>query len=74
MDYRLDLTSYRCPLPLLMTKRALATLQQGDRLFLSLAPDAAVNDIHRLCQMLDLSASEVSDPLQLCIEKPANKG
>lgn len=55
MDYRLDLTTYRCPLPLLMTKRALATLQQGDRLFISLSNDAAVNDIVQLCFSLGLT-------------------
>lgn len=49
MDYQLDLTAYRCPLPLLMTKKALSGLAKGDTLHLSLSDDANVDDIRLLC-------------------------
>lgn len=49
MDYQLDLTAYRCPLPLLMTKKALLGLAKGDTLHLSLSDDANIDDICLLC-------------------------
>lgn len=55
MDYQLDLTAYRCPLPLLMTKKALLGLAKGDILHLSLSDDANVDDIRLLCIELGYS-------------------
>lgn len=55
MDYQLDLTAYRCPLPLLMTKKALLGLSKGDILHLSLSDDANVDDIRLLCIELGYS-------------------
>ncbi|QIM65352.1 sulfurtransferase TusA family protein [Frederiksenia canicola] len=44
MDYQLDLTAYRCPLPLLMTKKALQQLKQGELLKVLLNETATLND------------------------------
>lgn len=55
MDYQLDLTAYRCPLPLLMTKKALSGLEKGDTLHLSLSDDANIDDICLLCVELGYS-------------------
>lgn len=48
MDYQLDLREYRCPLPLLMTKRALAQLEQGDRLYIWVEDLVSVGDFQLL--------------------------
>lgn len=50
MDYQLDLRSYLCPLPLLMTKKALVHLKQGDRLNVLLNDKSSVADFELLCQ------------------------
>ena len=52
MEYQLDLTAYRCPLPLLMIKKALATLAKGDVLWVTLAEHSSVEDIRLLCSEL----------------------
>lgn len=44
MDYQLDLTAYHCPLPLLMTKKALQQLKQGELLKVLLNETATLND------------------------------
>lgn len=55
MDYQLDLTAYRCPLPLLMTKKALKGLEQGDKLYLLLNHDVALNDFELLAEHRNFS-------------------
>lgn len=50
MDYQLDLTAYRCPLPLLMTKKALAELAKGDTLTVHLAEGSNLADFRLLCE------------------------
>lgn len=50
MDYQLDLTAYRCPLPLLMTKKALKGLEQGDKLYLLLNEYVGLNDFQLLAE------------------------
>ena len=43
----LDLREYRCPMALLMAKRACATLEQGEKITLSVIDSGAVKDIPR---------------------------
>lgn len=57
MDYRLDLTAYRCPLPLLMTKKALRSLAQGERLSV-LLEEGSVADFHLLAEQLGFDCRE----------------
>lgn len=47
-EYRLDLSGYDCPLPLLMTKKALNSLAIGDCLTLVLNRSVAVGDFRLL--------------------------
>lgn len=51
-EYRLDLSGYDCPLPLLMTKKALNSLAVGDSLTLVLNRSVAVEDFRLLCRQL----------------------
>lgn len=53
MNYQLDLTTYACPLPLLMTKKALITLEQGDKLDVLLA-SPYLTDFELLAQELGI--------------------
>ncbi len=50
MEYQLDLSDYRCPLPVLMTKRALRSLTQGERLSVIVRHDVSLNDFALLCE------------------------
>ncbi|MCK3658901.1 hypothetical protein A4G18_09325 [Pasteurellaceae bacterium Pebbles2] len=50
MNYQLDLRQYRCPLPLLMAKKALDNLPTGAILELVLNEQSAVQDFIVLCQ------------------------
>lgn len=51
--YELDLTHYRCPLPLLATKKALMTLNPNDELWVCLNRDSAIDDFKLLCSELN---------------------
>lgn len=68
MLYKLDLTTYRCPLPLLMTKKALTQLQQGDELVIELNSLSAVQDFKLLCEQYQYQLQEISSG-QLKISK-----
>ncbi|UKH16253.1 sulfurtransferase TusA family protein [Actinobacillus pleuropneumoniae] len=48
--YQLDLRQYRCPLPLLMTKKALNQLALNERLVLLLDLASSVQDFELLCE------------------------
>ncbi|KAE9535364.1 sulfurtransferase TusA family protein [Ursidibacter arcticus] len=62
MDYQLDLTAYSCPLPLLITKRAIQQLNKGERLLLKVSPYTIFSDFELLCQQQgDLSITQKSD-------------
>ncbi|MDO5053812.1 MAG: sulfurtransferase TusA family protein [Pasteurella oralis] len=50
MDYFLDLTSFTCPLPLLMSQKALKQLNPAETLTLMLNNESTINDIKLLCQ------------------------
>lgn len=44
MQYQLDVTSFSCPIPLLLAKQALAKLHENDQLILWLNAASAVED------------------------------
>lgn len=48
--YQLDLRQYRCPLPLLMAKKALNQLSTNEQLILSLNLESSVQDFELLCE------------------------
>ena len=48
MDYQLDLREYRCPLPLLMTKKALKALPKKATLSVFLSRDTSLADFELL--------------------------
>ncbi|WP_150539080.1 sulfurtransferase TusA family protein [Actinobacillus vicugnae] len=48
--YQLDLRAYSCPLPLLMTKKALATLPEPARLVIYLNRTSSPDDFELLCE------------------------
>ena len=52
MDYQLDLTAYRCPLPLLMTKKALKTLPKQDKLQVLISEQTSRTDFELLANQL----------------------
>ncbi|WP_077433839.1 sulfurtransferase TusA family protein [Rodentibacter ratti] len=53
MDYQLDTRGYRCPLPLLMIKKALASLGENDRLLVLISTESSKKEIEQLCESLD---------------------
>lgn len=68
MDYRLDLTAYRCPLPLLMAKKALKSLAQGDSLTVLLhAP--TLSDFYLLAKDNNTDCRLISNENQIVILK-----
>ncbi|WHP46589.1 sulfurtransferase TusA family protein [Mannheimia bovis] len=50
MKYSLDLTGYSCPLPLLMTKKAMTDLKKGDSLEVVLNQQSSLADFELLAQ------------------------
>ncbi|GJJ80911.1 sulfurtransferase TusA family protein [Pasteurella canis] len=50
MDYFLDLTPFTCPLPLLMSQKALKQLNQTETLTLILNNRSTIDEIKLLCQ------------------------
>lgn len=50
MKYSLDLTSYACPLPLLMAKKAMNDLKKGDSLAILLNQQSSLADFELLAQ------------------------
>ncbi|WGE89887.1 sulfurtransferase TusA family protein [Actinobacillus arthritidis] len=49
-SYQLDLRQYRCPLPLLMTKKALNQLALNEQLVLLLDLTSSVQDFELFCE------------------------
>jgi tRNA 2-thiouridine synthesizing protein A len=71
-DTEIDTSGLNCPLPLLKTKRALASMQVGERLRIIATDRAAFIDIPVYCeisvhQLID--SSEIDDKLIFVIEK-----
>ncbi|OOF47082.1 sulfurtransferase TusA family protein [Rodentibacter trehalosifermentans] len=61
MDYQLDTQNYRCPLPLLMIKKALATLEEDDRLLVLISTESSVKEIEQLCETLNCICQQNED-------------
>jgi tRNA 2-thiouridine synthesizing protein A len=71
-DTEIDTSGLNCPLPLLKAKKALSTMQVGQRLRLIATDRAAFIDIPVYCeisvhQLID--SSEIEDKLIFIIEK-----
>ena len=54
MEYQLDTREYRCPLPLLMTKKAINTLAPNDVLTVWLAAESDIEDFRLFCEAQQL--------------------
>jgi len=71
-DTEIDTSGLNCPLPLLKAKKALSTMQAGERLRLIATDPGAFIDIPVYCeisvhQLID--SSEIEDKLIFIIEK-----
>lgn len=72
MQYRLDLTGYICPLPLLMARQVLDKLEKGGILTLFLNHTSAVTDFVSLCEQQGyqlISTENSADKFILTIKK-----
>ena len=69
MRYQLDVRQYRCPVPVLMTKRALASLQAGDQLTVLVTEQSTVHDVQLLCEEMGYALA-INDAFTLEISKP----
>ncbi|AUI65563.1 MULTISPECIES: sulfurtransferase TusA family protein [Glaesserella] len=49
MNYLLDLSNYRCPIPLLMAKRAIEKLHRNEQLDIILNSESLLQDFFLLC-------------------------
>ena len=54
MEYQLDTREYRCPLPLLMTKKVVNTLAPNDVLTVWLAAESDIEDFRLFCEAQQL--------------------
>lgn len=68
MKYQLDLTNYRCPMPLLMTQKALKGLQQDDILCVQLNADNGSRDIELYCRQQGYDFSKITQDSALIVE------
>lgn len=55
MRHYLDLQSYLCPLPLLMTKKALSQLKAGEELIVLLNEQSSQRDFELLCYTMGIT-------------------
>lgn len=73
-DTEIDTSGLNCPLPLLKTKKALVTMQAGERLKVIATDRGAFIDIPVYCEMSDnslIDTSETDKELIFIIEKGA---
>jgi len=71
-DTEIDTSGLNCPLPLLKAKKALSTMQVGERLRLIATDRAAFIDIPVYCEISVhhlIDSSEIEDKLIFIIEK-----
>ncbi len=71
-DTELDTSGLNCPLPLLKTKKALLTMQDGERLRVISTDRGAFIDIPVYCEMTEnslIDTSETENELIFIIEK-----
>ena len=72
VDTEIDTSGLNCPLPLLKTKKALVTMQPGERLRVIATDRGAFIDIPVYCEMSDnalIDTSETENELIFIIEK-----
>ncbi|MDU8924149.1 sulfurtransferase TusA family protein [Pasteurellaceae bacterium LIM206] len=72
MQYQLDLTTYLCPLPLLMAKNALSKLEKHDRIEILLNPAGTLRDFELLCEKEGyrfISVEPCDNAVKIIIEK-----
>lgn len=71
MKYSLDLTSYSCPLPLLMTKKAMNDLKKGDSLLVLLNKQSCLADFELLAKehhcLIDITEQAVENRILFAI-------
>lgn len=68
MEYELDLPAYLCPLPLLMTQKALIKLASGDSLKIHLNHTSQLDDIRLLCEAEQYQIVDVqNDEDEICM-------
>ncbi|OOH91206.1 hypothetical protein BMT54_02845 [Pasteurellaceae bacterium 15-036681] len=72
MHYQLDLRQYLCPLPLLMTKKAVKDLVAGDQLEILTNHSVSLRDFELMCEEqslhLNLQAN-VADGYRILLQK-----
>ncbi len=71
-DTEIDTSGLNCPLPLLKAKKALSTMQVGERLRVIATDRAAFIDIPVYCEISEhqlIATSEIEDKLIFIIEK-----
>ncbi|PHS31374.1 MAG: response regulator SirA [Methylophaga sp.] len=71
-DTELDTSGLNCPLPLLKTKKALLTMNKGDRLRVIATDRGAFIDIPVYCEISNnvlINLTETDDELVFIIEK-----
>lgn len=69
MEYQLDTRHYRCPLPLLMTKKALVNLTANDELTVLLSTESTIEEFRLLCEKLHCTFEADEQNHQLKIRK-----
>lgn len=74
MNYSLDLTAYRCPIPLLAVKRAMVSLKQGEKLEVYLNNSATIQDFKLLAEqsLCELEIQFVKNKLKLQYHKKSS--
>ena len=65
MRHYLDLHSYLCPLPLLMTKKALSQLKAGEELIVLLNEQSSLRDFELLCYTMGITLESGEQANQL---------
>ena len=73
----LDTSGLNCPLPVLKARKALASLDAGERLHLIATDQGAQKDIPAFCKMTDnplVEMNEQNDKLHFIIEKGNSNG
>ncbi len=68
--YQLDATGLLCPLPVIRTQDRVATLRQGDVLFVHCTDPGALHDIPAWCRIHGhelLSTQESEEEVLICI-------
>ncbi len=76
-NVELDTSGLNCPLPVLKTRKALASMAAGEKLQLIATDMGAKQDIPAFCKMTEnplIELIEENNQLRFIIEKGANNG